>query len=122
MTPMAQSDELAMVRSRIAHLRAREAALCDALAAAGASGRLGRWTRARVTERRLRIFDHRLLPLAVQADPAFWCDRIKTEVEVQLRGEVSGAGLPRAMTGDDMAITRAMGAADANLVAHLARH
>ena len=118
---MAQSDELAMVRSRIAQLRAREAALCAALTVAGAEGRQGRGTRARVSERRMRVFDHRLLPVEVQADPDFWRERLTTEVDVQLRDEVLGNTLRRALTGAERIGGRNMGAAEAHLVAHLAR-
>lgn len=116
MIPTTAPDELAMVRARIAQLQAREAALCTALVEVGQEGRRDRWAEARVIERRLRLFDHRLLPPAVQADSSFWRERTKTEIELNLRSALPSAQVRRAMTG-----ARAMDASEAHLVAHLSR-
>ena len=121
MTPMTLSDELAMVRSRLAQLSLREAVLCKALAAAGPDDRLGRWTRARVTERRTRHFDHRLLPIELQADPSFWRERTAIEVDLLRRDAVLSTPAPRRLTGADVMGGALMGAAEANLVARMAR-
>ncbi|MBN8291768.1 hypothetical protein JI664_07315 [Rhodobacter sp. NTK016B] len=81
----AEVDELAMVRSRIARLRAREAELCATLIAGDAAARRGRWTIAHLREIRVRVFDHRLLPLDLQADGTFWQEQTKIVVDVSLR-------------------------------------
>ncbi|MCB1398316.1 MAG: hypothetical protein H6898_01570 [Rhodobacter sp.] len=80
MHPMSAADELAMIRSRISRLKAREQELREALIAAPDSQRQGRWTRAEVVETVLRVFDHRLLPDAIRSDPLFWRDRVMTQI------------------------------------------
>ena len=84
---MTPADELAIVRARIAHLRKREAALTMALIAMPPGARDGQWTQIDVVERRLRLFDHRLLPPGVRDDPAFWRDRDVTEVRCTAAGD-----------------------------------
>jgi hypothetical protein len=106
------SDELAMVRARIAVLRSREAALCSELEEGDALLRLGQWTQAEVEERRFRLFDHRLLPLEVQSDPSYWVDRRRREVVCRLR---DGARVPPSMRRTEIAAPLA-GAADAALI------
>lgn len=112
MQAMGLSDELAMVRTRIAGLKAREAALCKALGEADALARVGRWTQAQVVERRLHLFDHRLLPLEVQADPTYWVERVQKEVSCRLRdGVPAPEGLRRIEIGAPV-----LGAADAAVI------
>ncbi len=106
------SDELAMVRSRITALRTREAVLCAELEQADLLGRTGQWTQAELVERRIRVFDHRLLPEAVQEDPVFWVERLRLEVRCRLR---DGARVPIAMRRAEIAAPL-MGTADANLI------
>ena len=77
---MALADELAMVRTQIAHLKLRERTVRDALICASDAARLGRWSIAEVVERRIRLFDHRLLPDALRNDPSYWNIRTHTEV------------------------------------------
>lgn len=76
----APADELAMLRAEISRLRTRENALRSQLIRASEAGRIGRFVRVEVVERSMRIFDHRLLPEAVREDPAFWRDRLISEV------------------------------------------
>ncbi len=114
MQPMAQADELAMVRSRIAQLKLRERELREALVAADGEARLGRWTRAEVVERRLRVFDHRRLPAALRDEPLFWRDRILRDVTCEMRDDALG------LWPGTRAIP-AMGAADAALIGHALR-
>ncbi len=76
---MNPADELASVRVQIARLKARERALREALIADD-QGRIGRWTRAEVVERAVRLFDHRLLPEPIREDPMFWRERRMIEV------------------------------------------
>lgn len=105
-------DELAMVRARIAALKAREAALSAALMDGDALARTGRWTQAQVVERRLRLFDHRLLPVEVQADPAYWVERAQKEVTCRLH---EGVKLPAAVRHIGIGAP-ALGPADANVI------
>lgn len=106
------SDELAMVRSRITTLRAREAMLCAELEQADLLERTGQWTQADLVERRIRLFDHRLLPEGVRQDPAFWVERLRMEVRCRLR---DGARVPMAMRRAEIAAPL-LGAADATLI------
>lgn len=76
---MNPADELASVRVQIARLKARERMLREALIA-DERGRVGRWTRAEVVERAVRLFDHRLLPEPIREDPMFWRERRMVEV------------------------------------------
>lgn len=92
-----QADELTLVRERINALRSRERDLCSALIAGGEDVRLGQWSRVEVVERRVRIFDHNLLPQVLREDPLFWRDRVLTEVHC----DRLGAGL---MGADDAAL------------------
>ncbi|WP_238149973.1 hypothetical protein [Pararhodobacter aggregans] len=101
-----------MVRSRITALRTREAVLCAELEQADLLGRTGKWTQAELVERRIRVFDHRLLPEAVQQDPVFWVERLRLEVRCRLR---DGARVPIAMRRAEIAAPL-MGTADANLI------
>ncbi|PWE31043.1 hypothetical protein [Pararhodobacter marinus] len=99
----AEVDELAMVRSRIARLREREAELSARLIAGDAAMRQGRWTVAHLREDCIRVFDHRLLPLDLQADAHYWRERTKIVVELSLRdgprAPLPGAGGgPRTLT------------------------
>ena len=86
MQSMAPADELAMVRTQIAHLKTRERALRDALICASAAARIGRWSIAEVVERQIRLFDHRLLPQPLRDDPAYWTTRAHTEVNCRPLG------------------------------------
>lgn len=74
------ADELASLRAEIARLRARERALCDALAVAPPDARTGQWVRADVAMRSIRLFDHRLLPPEIRENPLYWCERHAVEV------------------------------------------
>ena len=87
------ADELAMIRARIARLKAREAELSDALIEGGEDACRGRWTQARVVRRRVSVFDHRRLPIDVQADLAYWHDETRTEIVLNLS---DGREIPQA--------------------------
>jgi hypothetical protein len=80
MTLMPAADELALVRTELARLRQREAALCQTLIAATASERAGFWTHASVIERRMRAFDPALLPRRLRDDPAYWSEQSRQSV------------------------------------------
>lgn len=80
MPSLTPADELASLRAELARLKARERALCDALVAAPACARSGRWTRADVGTRTIRLFDHRLLPSDIRDNPLFWRERQSVEV------------------------------------------
>lgn len=80
MPSLTPADELASVRAELARLKARERALCDALVAAPACARSGRWARAEISTRSIRLFDHRLLPVEIRDDPLFWRERQSVEV------------------------------------------
>ena len=87
------ADELAMIRTRIARLKAREAELSMTLIEGDAEMRHGRWTHARVVERRVQTFDHRLLPIDVQADLLFWREETRREIVLELKeGGPAGSG------------------------------
>ncbi|GAB4258767.1 MAG: hypothetical protein Kow0013_00880 [Pararhodobacter sp.] len=80
MHAIAPADELARIRAEIARLRDREQELRKRLLAAPEAARDGDWTRIKVSERVIRLFDHRLLPDAVRNDPRYWRERVVTEL------------------------------------------
>jgi len=69
------ADELANIRAEILRLRRREAELRQALIAAPAAARQGRWAAAEVTFRKRLVFNPYLLPAEVRQDPRYWEDR-----------------------------------------------
>ena len=75
MHPMAPADELALIRAQITRLRDRERDLQRSLMDVPEGARCGRWSRAEVVTRTLRVFDHRLLPQTLRDDPMFWRER-----------------------------------------------
>ncbi|MCA2010832.1 hypothetical protein [Pararhodobacter sp. CCB-MM2] len=87
------ADELAMIRARITRLKAREAEISDALIEGGEAACSGRWTQARVIKRRVSVFDHRLLPIDVQADLAYWHDETRVEIVLEMG---DGRAVPQA--------------------------
>ncbi|WP_323036647.1 hypothetical protein [Pararhodobacter sp.] len=89
MHPMSPADELAMIRAQLNGLRTREQELRQDLIAAPVEGRDGRWSRADVVTRTVRVFDHRLLPQNLRDDPCYWRERAVVEVRclpIQARG------------------------------------
>lgn len=80
MQPMAPADELAIIRSQISKLRNREQDLRRLLIEAPPAARFGRWAHVEVVTRKMRMFDHRLLPEGVRGDTCFWRERPVTEV------------------------------------------
>lgn len=89
MQPMCPADELAMIRAQLTGLRTREQELRQVLMNAPEEGRDGRYSRADVVTRTLRVFDHRLLPQNLREDPIFWREREVVEVRclpIQARG------------------------------------
>ncbi len=104
MHPMCPADELAMIRARISDLRSREQDLQKALLAAPEDDREGRWARAEVVNRTVRVFDHRLLAQSMRDDPLYWRERRLTEVRCV---PVPGAAVARY----DMALAPRAGSA-----------
>lgn len=95
MHPMTAADELAMIRSRISRLKAREQELREVLIAAPDEARQGRWVRADLVETVIRVFDHRLLPDALRDDPRYWRDRVLTQVTFHpVEGQVPANWVP----------------------------
>lgn len=80
MHPMCPADELAMIRAQLTGLRTREQELRQALLTASDEEREGRWSRADVVTRTMRVFDHRLLPQTLRDDPCYWRERDIVEV------------------------------------------
>lgn len=80
MHSIAPADELAELRAEIARLKTREAQLRAALLAAPPEGLGGRWHRVEVSQHRIRQFDPLLLPAAIRENPAFWRERVQTNV------------------------------------------
>lgn len=75
MTGTSLADELAETRAEILRLRRREAALREALIAATADQRLGRWHAAEVSLGTRLVFNHWLLPDDLRQDPRYWRER-----------------------------------------------
>ncbi|MGV6847730.1 MAG: hypothetical protein ACWA5A_05060 [Marinibacterium sp.] len=80
MNGYALADELADIRGEIARLRKREAVLRTAILSSNGQVPDGRWSRVEVTEHRARVFDKKLLPLSMQADPRYWRVRVQQQV------------------------------------------
>ena len=108
------ADELAMIRARITRLKAREAELSDVLIQGGDEACHGRWTQARVVSRRVSVFDHRLLPIDVQADHAYWHDETRTEIVLEL---TDGRAIPQAHAEGAMTAMPPLDTADPALIA-----
>jgi hypothetical protein len=75
MSSTSLADDLAEIRAEIQRLRRREAELRQALIAAPAAQRQGRWAEAEVTLRKRLVFNPYLLPAEVRQDPRYWEDR-----------------------------------------------
>jgi hypothetical protein len=74
------ADELAVIRDRIARLKIREQDLRRLLLDASDEMRRGEHTRVEVIVRRIRLFDHRLLPDAIRDEPFYWREREVTDL------------------------------------------
>lgn len=75
MTGTSLADELAETRAEIRRLRRREATLRQALIAATAAQRLGRWHEAEISLSRRLVFNPWLLPAELRQDSRYWEDR-----------------------------------------------
>jgi len=70
------ADELADIRSEIARLKRREAELRAAFLTQPGLPRSGRRNQVELVVQRTRIFDPRLLPAEIRANPAYQRDKV----------------------------------------------
>ena len=102
MRRLSPADELAEIRAEIARLKAREAKLRDLILSTPAALRSGRWHKIEVTEHLIRQFDHSLLPAAIRDNPAFWRERLQTNVRtLPVQARASRPGWPIRRSGDE---------------------
>jgi hypothetical protein len=107
---LSPADELATLRARMAHLRRREQELRRALLDGPEAALTGDHARVEVSLRRIRIFDHRLLPEAIRDEPLYWRERDVTDLRcVPLRGADSSGWLAVAPGAVLMPARRAAG-------------